>query len=186
MILRDITAGAAMIVEHWFSVGDYIRVEPFIDVAGVVERVTLRSTKLRGLSGEVTWLHNQHIHGVHVTPRGVRTIAVDVFVNNKNVGKTIIEKAIDTMPVGTMKIVKKPKITVAEQWGERLHLFTVVAQMPPGREWLMENYFIQSLHEIDDRRRGPKTLIRPPIARHADPEAERSFRRAIKMSQDND
>ena len=148
MILRDITAGSAMIIERWFHVGDYIRVEPFLDVSGVVERMTLRSTKLRSLNGEVIWMHNQHIQAVKVTPRGLRTIAVDIFANNEKVGRNLIEKAIETVPVGTMKVVKKPKINKAEQWGEKLFWFTVVGQMPPGREWLMENYFIDSLKEI--------------------------------------
>lgn len=184
MILRDITAGAAMIVEHWFHVGDFIRVEPFIDVTGVVERMTLRSTKLRNLNGEIVWLHNQHIHGVKVTPRGVRTIAVDIFANNQKVGHNLIEKAIETVPVGTMKVIKKPKITRSEQWGDKLFWFTVVAEMPPGREWLMENYFIDSLQELDSRRRGPKTFVRPPIARYADADAERSFKRAVRMKRE--
>lgn len=82
-MLRDLTAGTAMIAEQWFNVGDYIRVEPFIDVGGVVERATLRSTKLRSLNGEIIWLHNQHIHGIKVTPRGIRTMAVDIFVNDE-------------------------------------------------------------------------------------------------------
>ncbi len=184
MILRDITAGAAMIVEHWFHVGDYIRVEPFLDVSGVVERMTLRSTKLRNINGEVIWLHNQHIQGVKVTPRGLRTIAIDIFVNNEKVGRNLIEKAIDTVPVGTMKVIKKPRITKAEQWGEKLFWFTVNAEMPPGREWLMEKYFIDSLHELDDRRRGPKTFVRPPIARYADADAEKSFKRAVRMKRE--
>lgn len=184
MILRDITAGAAMIVEHWFHVGDFIRVEPFIDVSGVVERMTLRSTKLRNINGEIIWLHNQHIHGVKVTPRGLRTIAVDVFVNNEKVGRNLVEKAIETVPVGTMKVIKKPKISRAEQWGEKLYWFTVMAEMPPGREWLMENYFIDSLLELDARRRGPRTFVRPPIARYADADAERSFKRAVRMKRE--
>lgn len=182
MILRDITAGSAMIIERWFDVGDFIRIEPFWDVNGVVERMTLRSTKLRSMNGEVIWLHNQHIHGVKVTPRGLRTLAVDIFVNNDKVGKSLIEKAIDTVPVGTMKVVKKPRISRAEQWGDKLYWFTVVGEMPPGREWLMEKYFIDSLLELDARRRGPKTFVRPPIARFADPDAEKSFKRAVKMS----
>lgn len=181
MVLRDITAGSAMIIEQWFSVGDYVRIEPFMDLAGVVERVTLRSTKLRSLNGEVVWLHNQHIQAVRVTPRGVRTTAVDIFVNNKNVGRTLIEKAIATIPTGTLKVIEKPSITREEQWGDKLYLFTVVGQAAPGREWLMENFFIQSLHELDERRKGPKTLVRPPISRHADPDAERSFKRAVRM-----
>lgn len=184
MILRDLTSGAAMIIEQWFHVGDFIRVEPFLDVTGVVERMTLRSTKIRSINGEVIWMHNQHIQAVKVTPRGVRTIAVDVFVNNERVGRNLIEKAIETVPIGTMKVVAKPKISRAEQWGEKLFWFTVVGQMPPGREWLMENYFIESLKELDEMRRGPQTLVRPAIARYADDDAERSFKRAVRMKRD--
>jgi hypothetical protein len=182
MILRDITTGASMIIEGWFHVGDYIDIEPFDNLSGVVERMTLRSTKLRSLSGEVVWIHNQHMQAVKVTPSGLRTIAVDVFVNNQNVGKNLIEKAIETIPTGIIKVAKKPEITRTEKWGEHLWLFTVVGETPPGREWLMEKFFVESLHALDDRRSGPKTLVRPPIARFADPEAERSFKRSVKMA----
>lgn len=182
MILRDITTGASMIIEGWFHVGDYIDVEPFDKLSGVVERMTLRSTKLRSLNGEVVWVHNQHMQAVKVTPRGLRTIAVDVFVNNQRVGQTLIEKAIATIPTGTIKVAQKPEITRTEKWGEHLWLFTVVGEAPPGREWLMENYFVDSLRELDDKRKGPMTMVRPPIVRYADPEAERSFKRAIKMA----
>lgn len=185
MILRDITAGASMIIEGWFNVGDYISVEPFIEVSGVVERMTLRSTKLRSMSGEVVWMHNQHMHGVKVTPRGLRTMAVDIFVNNPKVGRSLIEKATSTVPTGTMKVAKTPEIVNEEKWGEHLWLLTVVGETPPGREWLMEDYFVQSVKDLDERRRGPKTLIRPPMVRYADPAAERSFKRAVKMAQGN-
>jgi hypothetical protein len=144
--------------------------------------MTLRSTKLRSLSGEVVWVHNQYMQAVKVTPSGLRTVAVDVFVNNQRVGQTIIEKAIATMPIGTMKVVTKPEVIRSEKWGEYLWLFTVVGETPPGREWLMENYFVESLRELDDQRRGPQTLVRPPLVRFADPAAERSFKRAVKMA----
>lgn len=182
MILRDITSGAAMIIEGWFHVGDYISVEPFIGLSGVVERMTLRSTKLRSMSGEVVWLHNQHIHGVKVTPKGLRTIAVDIFVNNQTVGKSLVAKAIASVPTGTLKVIKAPQIATTEKWGDYLWLITVVGQTAPGREWLMENYFIDSLKYLDERRRGPQTIVRPPIARYADPAAERSFKRAVRMA----
>jgi hypothetical protein len=182
VILRDVTAGASMIIEGWFHVGDYIDIEPFDNLSGVVERMTLRSTKLRSLSGEIIWVHNQHMNAVKVTPHGVRTIAVDTFVNNQNVGRKLIEKVIATMPTGTLKVIKKPEIAREEQWGDHLWLFTVVGQTAPGREWLMENYFVESLKELDDRRKGPQTMVRPPIVRYADPEAERSFKRAVRMA----
>ncbi len=184
MILRDITAGATMIIEQWFHVGDFIRIEPFLDVGGVVERITLRSTQLRSLNGEIVWLHNQHIQAVKVTPGGLRRIAVDVFANNENVGKNLIEKVIATMPVGTLKVASKPKIVASEQWSEKLWHFVIVAETTPGREWLMDKYFIESLDEIDERRRGPHTFVRKPIARYSDVQAERSFRRAVRMSKE--
>lgn len=182
MILRDITSGASMIIEGWFNVGDYIDVEPFDKLAGVVERMTLRSTKLRSLSGEVIWVHNQYMQAVKVTPRGLRRIAVDVFVNDKPAGRKTIDRAIATMPVGTLKVLKAPEVVVSEKWGDNLWLFTVVGETAPGREWLMENYFVDSLREIDDRQKQSKSLVRPPIVRYADPAAERSFKRAVRMA----
>ena len=82
-LLRDVTAGSAMITERWYNVGDFIRVEPFMDVSGVVERVTLRSTRLRSLNGEVIWMHNQYMQAVKVTPNGVRTIEVDILCSDE-------------------------------------------------------------------------------------------------------
>lgn len=184
LVLRDITSGAAMVAERWFDVGDYIRVEPFWDVNGIVERITLRSTKLRNINGEVIWLHNQYIQGVKVTPRGVRTIVVDVFVNNEKVGINLVEKAVATVPVGTIKVTKKPKINKPEKWGDRLWLISVKAQTPPGREWLIEQYFIDSLVHLDKKRQGPDCLVRQPIARYADKKAEASFSRAVQAADD--
>lgn len=183
MILRDITAGAVMIIERWFHVGDYVRIEPFGEVSGVVERVTLRSTKMRSLNGEVIWLHNQYIQGVKVTPHGLRTIAVDIFVNDQEAGQELIERAIATMPLGTIKVVEKPEIVRSEKWGDRLWLFTVHGKTAPGREWLMENYFVESVKELDERKKGPDIMVRPPIIRFADAAAERSFKRAVRVAQ---
>lgn len=180
MLLRDITSGSAMIIERWFDVGDFIQVEPFLDVNGVVERITLRSTKIRNLNGEVIWLHNQHIQGVKVTPGGLRTIAVDLVVNNEERGVSLIERVVAAMPTGPLTVTESPKIVRKEKWGEKLWLITVTGNTPPGREWLMEDYFTESVMSIDERRKANKTLVRKPIVRYADPAAERSFKRAVR------
>jgi len=186
MVLRDVTAGTTMILEKWFNIGEFIKIEPFIDLSGVVEKMTLRSTKLRSISGEVIWVHNQHIQAVQVTPMGMRKVAVDVFVNNENVGMSVINKAIETLPVGTLKMRKTPKITRQEKWDDRLWYFTVVGEMSPGREWLMEEYFIESIEELDKRRKGPATLVRPPIARYVDERAMKAFRRTEQLAEQAD
>lgn len=182
MILRDITAGATMIIERWFDIGEFIRVEPFVDVSGVVERVTLRSTKLRRINGEVTWIHNQHIQGVHVTPQGTRTLAVDIFANEEVSAKRLIQKAVDMMPIGTLQITEPPRISRCNKWADNIWYLTVKLKVAPGREWLVENHFIDTLNELNDQLKKDGVFIRPPVARFADERAERSFRRAVALA----
>jgi small conductance mechanosensitive channel len=185
ILLRDITAGATMIIEKWFNVGDYIKVEPFVDAAGVVERFTLRSTRLRSLSGEIVWIHNQQMMAVHVTPRGVRTMAVDVFVRDRVLGERTIEKIINTVPVGTTLLARPLRIKYAERWDDELWRITVVGETPPGREWLIEKFFVNALKEIDeDKPKSERIFIHEPIARYADPEADRRFKRAVRVKRD--
>jgi small-conductance mechanosensitive channel len=185
ILLRDITAGATMIIEKWFNVGDYIKVEPFMDVSGVVERFTLRSTRIRRLSGEVVWIHNQQMMAVHVTPRGVRTMAVDVFVRDRVAGERAIEKIINTVPTGATLLARPLRIKYAERWDDELWRITVVGETPPGREWLIEKYFVNSLKEIDEgKEKKDRLFIHEPLARFADSEADRRFKRAVRVKKD--
>ncbi len=183
-LLRDITAGATIIAERWFTVGDYIKVEPFLDVTGVVERLTLRSTKLRSLSGEIIWIHNQKIDAVQVTPNGVRTMAVDVLVNNKELGEKLIRQSIAKLPTGPMTLAGKLRIVDTIQWSDDLWMMTVQGKTVPGREWLIERYFVSTLEKDNAKLlKKDRLLAAEPIVRYADPDTERKFRRAVRIQQ---
>lgn len=182
MVLRDITSGAVMIIERWFNVGDYIRVDPFWELGGVVERVTLRSTKLRTLSGEEVWIHNQYIQGVRVTPHGVRTIKVEAFVNDEAKAKKLIQSVIDTVPTGSIMMAQKLAIVHTDKWGDKVWRITVEGSTVPGREWLIEGYFVDSLVESAKKMRGGNVLIHKPLMHYADPDAERKFKRAVRVT----
>jgi small conductance mechanosensitive channel len=188
MILRDITAGAIMIIEQWFHVGDFVKVEPFIDLSGVVERLTLRSTKLRSLSGEVIWVHNQQIQAIHVTPRGVRTIAVDVFVRDKDKGLATLKELAKAVPVGAALLAKPLRVQKPEEWGEGLWRITTVGETTPGREWLIENFYVNAIKEVDTmvKNKADRTFVYEPLARYADPIADKKFKRAVRASRDKD
>lgn len=187
MILRDVTAGAIMIIEQWFNVGDFIKVEPFIDVSGVVERLTLRSTKIRSLSGEIIWVHNQQIQAAHVTPRGVRTIAVDVFVRDKEKGLRVLKELAKAVPVGSTMLARPLRVQKPEEWGGGLWRITTIGQTAPGREWLIENFFVNAIKEVDStvRNKMGRTFVYEPIARYADPVADKKFKRAVRASRDD-
>lgn len=185
MILRDVTAGAMMITEKWFSVGDFVRLEPFINLSGVVEQFNLRSVKLRSITGEVVWVNNQTIHGAHVTPRGVKTLAVDVFTHDKETAQKVLEKTIKTIPTGTMLLLKPLKITRIEQWNDDMTRFTVVGQTAPGREWLIDKFLVEAIESVDDdKKKEDRLFIYKPIARFADEAAARKFRRAVRTSKE--
>lgn len=184
-LLRDITAGTTMIIEKWFNIGDYIKVEPFPDVAGVVERLTLRSTRVRNISGELVLIHNQHIMAVHVTPRGVRMMAVDIFVKDRAAGEKAIQHIIGTVPTGATLLAQPLRIKSAERWDDELWRITVVGETPPGREWLIERYFVNALKEIDDgKKKADRLIMHEPIARYADPDADRRFQRAVRIKKE--
>ncbi len=183
-LLRDITAGATIIIEQWFKVGDYIKVESFWNVTGVVERLTLRSTKLRSLSGEVVWIHNQKIDAVHVTPNGVRTLAVDVLVNDKEIGEKLVRNVIGRLPTGPMMIAERLRIVETAKWSDELWMMTVQGKTVPGREWLIENYFVSELQKENSRvQKKNRAMVSDPIVRYADPVTERRFRRAVRVQQ---
>ena len=185
ILLRDITAGATMIIEKWFKIGDYIKVEPFLDMTGVVERMTLRSTKLRSLSGEVIWIHNQQIQAVHVTPQALRTMAVDIFVHDRVAAEKAIDKLIKAVPTGPTMLARPLRVKYAERWGDDLWRITVVGQTAPGREWLIEKYFVNALIALDDgKKKADKLLTYEPIARFADPIADSKFKRAVRVKKD--
>ncbi len=183
MVLRDITAGVIMITEGWFHVGDFIKIEPFIDVSGVVERFTLRSTKIRSLSGEVVWIHNQQIQAVHVTPKGVRTLAVDLFTRDLESAKKAVEDIVATLPAGVSLLPRPVRIKKVEEWGSGMSRIVVIGQTPPGREWLIERYFVDAIKEVDEgkKNKADHIFIYDPIARYADPVADQKFKRAMRF-----
>lgn len=179
-LLRDITTGSAMITERWYNVGDFIRVEPFLDVTGVVDRITLRSTKIRSLNGEVIWMHNQHMQAVKVTPFGVRTLEVDLICSDDAKAVELINRALKTIPATRMTVTGGLKIILKEKWEEGIWHIVVRGNTPPGREWLIEDYFINTLKRYDKEYADKTILLQDPIVRFADPDMEKSFKRAIR------
>ncbi len=181
MVLRDITAGAVMITEGWFHVGDFIKIEPFIDLSGVVERFTLRSTKLRSLSGDVIWVHNQQIQAVHVSKDTVRTYVVDVFTRQPELAQAAVQEVIDAVPSSTALVRNPIKISTVKEWSNGLWHVMIEARTAPGREWLIEQFFIDALKELDEgKKRTDKLFVYDPTARFADPTAEKKFMRSIR------
>lgn len=178
-ILRDLSYGGVMMAERWYGVGDYVKIEPFDKMMGVVERVTLRSTRIRGVNGEVIWVNNQNIAAVRITPKGVRTLAIDLFVTDLKRGLSLIAEANRRLPSGPLMLVRPLRVTEQSEVEKgRLWHLTAVGETAPGREWLLEEFAPRILKELDEETKKP-ILENEPIARYADRDADARMIRTI-------
>jgi hypothetical protein len=174
-ILRDIIAGIAMLFERWFDVGDTITVEPW-GLSGVVESITLRSVRLRGLSGETVRVHNQFMYGVRIARRGIRVLAVEIFVADRERGQELVRQLAEIVPMGPMHLIAPLHIIEEEQLGT-LTRIVVRAVVAPGREWLIESFAVDVLKELDHE--DPPVIRHGPVAYFDDRVAEQRFSRAV-------
>jgi len=178
-LLRDFAFGGGMMAEHWFGVGDLITIEPFSDIKGVVERITLRSTRIRGLNGEIVWIANQNIAGVRVAQKGVWTMAIELFVTDRKRAEALVERTNSLLPIGPSLLVSPLRIMTEDQRGDDLWHITAIGETAPAREWLIERTAIDLLKKLDERSAHP-ILVTDPIARYADNDTERQFARAVR------
>lgn len=180
--LRDITAGSLMILEKWYNVGDFITIDPYYEERGVVERINLRSTRIRKMNGEVTWIHNQYIQRVAVAQKGTRTLAIDLFVDDVKKGERLVERLKKVMRVDPTMLAAPLEVTDKRQLDDDLWEMTVMGETPPGREWLFEQFAVDMLKRYDDQLfDGKSTLASEPLVRYADETAARRFKRAIQL-----
>lgn len=177
-ILRDLASGSVMMAEQWYGVGDHITIVPFAEMQGVVERVTLRSTRIRGLNGEVMWINNQQISGVRIAPKGIRTMALELFVTDLAAGEKLVADTNKRLPAGALLMVSPLEIIESAEVGESLWHITAVGETAPGREWLIETSAVELIKTLDEARKTP-VIAHGPLARFADAEAEKRFRRTI-------
>ena len=178
-ILRDFAFGSGMMAEHWFGVGDLITIEPFNNIQGVVERITLRSTRIRGLNGEVIWISNQNISGVRIAQKGVWTMAIELFVSDLKGAEELIERTNALLPTGPSLLASGLVVMTVDKREKALWHVTAVCEIAPGMEWLIQNTAVDLLKKLDEKSKQP-VLLTDPVARYADNDTEREFARAIK------
>ncbi len=177
-LLRDFAFGSGMMAEHWFGVGDLITVEPFGNMQGVVERITLRSTRIRGLNGEIIWVANQNIQAVRVAQKGVWTMAIEMFVTDPDKAELLIDKANALLPTGPSLVATRLHVMTAEEHDDKVWHLTVIGETAPGREWLIEKTATELLKSLDEKAKE-QVLLTDPVARYADNDTERQFARAV-------
>jgi hypothetical protein len=85
------------------------------------------------------------------------------------------------LPQEKMMVTSPLKVVATEKMTSSLWRVTAIGEVPPGREWLLEDFAIKMLKEADNNQEK-QIIIHGPLARHADPQAEARFARAVRKS----
>jgi hypothetical protein len=105
-------------------------------------------------------------------------LAIELLVNNLESGLSLIAQANLRLPNSPLMLVRPLTVITKQEVGNNLWHITAIGETAPGREWVLENYALRILQEIDEDSRR-KTLLHEPIARYADADAEKRFARTI-------
>ncbi len=173
-ILVDILAGLTMFVERWFFVGDTVIVHAGLELQGVVEEMSLRRTKLRSVTGEVIHIHNSQIQAVRVLPRGVKELAIELFVSKREAGEQLVREVSSILPEGPTTFVRRPWIEQVDELSVNLTRIRIRTTVAPGREWLVEGFFSDLLKE----QASDSLIVHGPVVLAVDDRATWSFARA--------
>ena len=172
-LLTDVIAGLMMFVERWYYVGDAIAI-PTLELQGVVEDVSLRRTKLRTLDGEAIHVTNSQIPAVRVLADGMKELAIELFVTDRERGENLVVGVQRILPEGTTTFFRRPWIEAVNEVDERLVRIRLRATVVPGREWLVEGFLSDLLKERAD----DGLILHGPVVLSVDETASRTFARA--------
>src|SRR3954471_24187989 len=172
-VLMDVIAGSMMFVERWYAVGDTIAIST-LELQGVVEDVSLRRTKLRAVDGETIHVSNSQIPAVRVLPEGLKELAIELFVSDRQRGENLVLAVQRVLPEDPTTFARRPWIEEVNELDERLVRIRLRASVGRRREWLVEG----SLSDLLKERAGDDLIVHGPVVLTIDEEAARSYARA--------
>lgn len=131
--LRDIIAGFSIIFEGQYNVGDFVAISPPQGVAGVVEEVGLRVTKIQALSGEVHYVPNGMIQGVTNYVTGRQRFTLEVQLNDAEAASRVL----NSLDEASDLYLTPPRLVGRDESDGRVRL-RIRAGVLPSMAWLVE------------------------------------------------
>jgi moderate conductance mechanosensitive channel len=170
--LIDIVAGLLMFFEGWYTVGTSIVFEPW-KLEGVVEEVSLRSTAIRDVNGDLIRINHSQVLAVRVLPDGARRVEIELYVRDLDAGTKLVERIAQMVPAGPTAFVSPPQLRDTEELGEGLYRITATASLAPGRLWLATDLLPSLIKEVADG-----IVVHGPVIVPANEQALSRFSRA--------
>lgn len=184
--LRDVIAGFSIIFEGQYSVGDFIEVQPQ-GVSGIVEELGLRMTKIRSLSGEVSFIPNGVIQGVTNYVSGQQRFTVEVQLSDAEA----VPRVLGSLDEASELYLAPPRLVERDDGEDRTRL-RIVAVVLPSMAWLVEENLVERIkaaagedalaaaplvYKVDQANlRRIREFLPQEVEKNLPPEAERKLR----------
>lgn len=152
-LVRDFLSGVFIIVEDQYGVGDIVDLG---EASGVVEEVTLRATRVRGLDGTLWHVPNGEIRRVGNSSQYWARVILDVPVAyDVDVTRVsmLIKQVADEVWRGraAQDIVEEPEVWGVEDFGPNSLIVRLVVKTRPGSQWDVARELRVRLKEAFDR-----------------------------------
>lgn len=155
-LVRDFLSGLFLLIEDQFGVGDVVDVG---DATGVVEQLTLRTTKLRGADGTVWHVPNGQILRVGNMSQQWAMALVDVSVAPNADAEQVVDllgraaEEVWARPDARGDVRERPEVLGIEYLGPDALTIRVQGKTRPGSQWkvgrLLRERFADVLVEAD-------------------------------------
>ena len=137
-LIKDLIGGILILVENQYAVGDSIRLK---DVSGQVERITLRTTHVRDLNGNLHMVPNGDVRIVSNMTRGWSRAIVDVGVAYEEdldrviaILEEVAVRFADDPALGP-QLQDRPQVMGPISLGDWAITMRVMAKTQPGKQW---------------------------------------------------
>ncbi len=154
-LVKDFFAGFFILVENQFRVGDVIEVD---GKSGLVEKITLKTTVLRGIDGSVNIVPNGSITSVrnmtYAWSRAVIDIGISYDADIDQALATLAEigKELCERPDLKSEIMGFPEILGVEQLAESEVTLRMLVKTKPLAQWNIARIFRKRIKEEFERR----------------------------------
>ena len=137
-LVKDVIAGTFMLLEGQFGIGDVVRIE---GVAGMVEKITLRTTVLRDLEGVVHVIPNGSITRVSNLTKAWSRAVLDVGVAYRedidrvlDVLRRLLTEFYRDAEWGAL-LLEEPEVLGIQAFGDSAVMVRCVAKTLPLKQW---------------------------------------------------
>jgi small-conductance mechanosensitive channel len=137
-LIKDLIGGLVILIENQYATGDSILVG---DVSGQVERITLRTTQVRALNGDLYTVPNGEVRVLANQTRDWSRIVVDLGVayeQDLDRALHILEEstaAFAREPAFEPDLLEPPQVLGVNSLGDSAAIVRIVVKTQPGKQW---------------------------------------------------